>query len=509
MKKSLDKQDILRDVSFFSGSTYVSQAMFFIRGFLNARILGPSLYGLWSALNIILSYSSYVQLGSLNAMNREIPYQKGRRSKEGMDNTRNVTFTICLVMNMIFSFILMVIALFSWKRFSLNESLGFITIALLSFTFSIYEFYRTSLIAVKDFRLISKANVIFSILSVLLTIVMVPPLKIYGVYIIAVMIPLSSLAYLWFKNSYNLKLDFNLREGLRLIRIGFPLMSIDFLEGSVTSIAGILVLVFLGKTNLAYFSVAILAGRFLMYFPNSIGRTFEPHIYQRYGETHKISALKKYLFKPTLVMALLFPVVAAFYYTGVSFFIRHLLPKYTISIYPLFIILIARFFVSFSPTASVFITAMNKQTFLVPVYICGIVIVFLSGIAFVHMGFGITAIAFALLLAFFFTGSVVFIYALNHYIENGFRSLIYLCRLYLPMLYMVVVIFFNETIISSSSGLFPDLSKLLIKIVVLSIFSAPLVYLANDKTDIASEFIRLLKMRRRRLKRVSLRIREA
>ena len=101
-KRSLDRKNVIRDASFFSGSTYLSQAMFFIRGFLNARILGPGLYGLWSALNIILNYGSYMHLGSLNAMNREIPYQNGRHSPEGMDKVRNTTFTTLLVMNLLF-----------------------------------------------------------------------------------------------------------------------------------------------------------------------------------------------------------------------------------------------------------------------------------------------------------------------------------------------------------------------------------------------------------------------
>ena len=112
MLKSVNKRGILRDASFFSGSVYISQAMFFIRGFLNARILGPGLYGLWSALNIILSYSLYVHMGSLNAMNREIPYQKGRDALEDMNKARNVAFTINLIMSGMFSVILIVIALF-------------------------------------------------------------------------------------------------------------------------------------------------------------------------------------------------------------------------------------------------------------------------------------------------------------------------------------------------------------------------------------------------------------
>jgi len=496
MKKSLDRENIIRDVSIFSGGTYVSQAMFFIRGFLNAKILGPALYGLWSALNIISSYASYVQLGSLNAMNREIPYQNGRRSTQGMDKARNVTFTICLVMNLIFSSVLIIVALLLWNRLSLNEAVGLITIGILSLTFSIYEFYRTSLIAVKRFLLISKANVAFSFLSVILTLLFVPALKIYGVYIVGVTIPLLGFLYLWFKHPYRLRLDFDLKETSRLIKIGFPLVSIDFLESVTTSIAGMMVLFLLGKVNMGYYAVAMLAGRFLMYFPNSINRTFEPHIYQRYGETYDITTLEKYLFKPALVMAFLFPVILAFYYTGTTFFIRHFLSKYTASIYPFFIILVARFFVSFSPTSPIFITAINKQRFLIPVFLAGIAIMAAAGLVFINMGFGMAAVAFALSLSFFFTGSVIFVYSINHYIKSKFKCLGYLFSLYVPLVYMVTALFFVEMLVPNSLDLFSDTLRLGIRLIILSILSLPLIYLANNKTGIVSDMLSFLKLKK-------------
>lgn len=493
MKSSSDRKNIVRDVSFFSGGTYISQGMFFIRGVLNAKILGPALYGLWSALNIILSYSSYAQLGALNAMNREIPYQNGRRSKEGMTKVRDVTFTVSLVMNVIFSSVLIIIGLSLWKRIALNEAIGFLTIGCLSLTFSVYEFYRTSLIAVKKFLLITKANIVFSILSVVLTLVLVPKLKIYGVYIVAIVVPLGGFLYLGFNEPYRLRLDFDFKEAFRLIKIGLPLVSIDFLESVTTSIAGMMVLFLLGKVNMGYYAVAMLAARFLMYFPNSINRTFEPHIYQRYGETHDIKALEKYLFKPTLVMAFLFPVLCAFYYTGVAFFIRHFLSQYNASIYPFFIILVARFFMSFSPTSPIFLTAINKQRLLIPVYLGGIAIIATLTPIFINMGFGIMAVAISLLISFFFTGSVIFLYAVNHYRENRFECLRYLFGLCAPIIYMAFAVVFIELTVSSSSGLFSDSLRLAMKWGALAILSAPLVYIADARTGIVSEMLGLRK----------------
>lgn len=492
MLKPVDKKGIIKDASFFSGSVYISQAMFFIRGFLNARILGPGLYGLWSALNIILSYSLYVHMGSLNAMNREIPYQKGRDALEGMDKTRNAAFTVNLVMSGMFSAILIVIALFLSGKISKAESIGLITVSLLAFISAIYEFFQTSLISFKRFMVVSKGNVIFAVLSVILTLWLLPLFGIYGVYIVAVLIPLFNLAYLWFKEKYNPRLDFDFKEMRRLIKIGFPMMSIDFLETTITNIVGIIVLGMLGNVNFAYYSVSMLAARFMMYFPKSINRAFEPHMYQKYGETGRIIDLKKYLIKPMQAMTLIFPVLIAGCYILVGFFIRHFLPKYSLAMYPLFIILVSRFFVSFSPTSIAFITALNKQKFLIPVYVLGIAIGAGSSFVFIKLGFGTVGAAMGLLLSCFFIGSVMFLYAIDEYTKNFLKTIGYLVVSCVPLLYTVSVVMFNEVIIKSRQDLPSDIFMVILKLGSLLILSFPLICIANKKTGIVTDIFKRL-----------------
>ncbi|MFC1620943.1 lipopolysaccharide biosynthesis protein [Candidatus Omnitrophota bacterium] len=494
--RELDRKNVIRDTSFFSGSVYVSQAMFFIRGFLNAKILGPELYGVWSFLNIVLRYSVFAHLGAFNAMAREIPYENGKRSNKGMDKVRNVVFTFSLCTISIFALGVIIAAVLLWKKLLIYEAVGLIVIAVLAISMALYEFFQTSLIGIRRFVLISKANVMFSILSVLLTLLFVPRLKIYGVYIVALAIPILTVVYLYVKEDFKVKLCLDFKELYRLLKIGFPIMSSCFLQGTITNVAGIMTLSFLGKTNMGYYSVAALAGNFLMYFPMSIHRSFEPHIYQRYGETHDINSLKKYLFKPMLVMSILFPVVLAFYYTGVSFFIRHFLSKYSAAIYPFSVILIARFFLAFSPTSIALITVLNKQRFLVPVYLSGIAVVFVSTLVFINQGFGILAIALGLLLAFFFIGTVTFIYTIKQYVKSPLVCLGYLVSLSIPLVYMAAVIVFNKIMIPVSPEILPDIFVLAKRLLIVTGFSIPLIYIAHRKTGILRDIAGIIRRKR-------------
>ncbi len=499
-KKQLpNRENIVRDASIFSGGVYISQMLFFVRGFLNAKILGPGVYGLWSGLNIILNYSSYARLGSLNAMNREIPYQNGRCSEEDMDRTRNAAFTICLVTSFIFSFVLIIISFLLRQKISFSELAGFVTIALIAFILSIFEFYQTSVIALKKFTVITRANIGFAVLSVALTLAIVPRFNIYGVYIVAILIPLLTLVYLVLKEPCKVRMCLDFKEMFRLINIGLPLGAINFLDSSVINVPSIIVLALLGKVSLGYYSVAILATRFLTYFPNSIHRTFEPYIYQKYGQTNDILELKKYLFKPIQVMALLFPVVIGIYYTAVTFFVRHFLTKYIAAICPFFIISIGIFFMSFAPTSNAFITAMNKQKFLIPVYLGGIIIGSLSSLVLINTGYGVTAPALGLLFSFFFIGAVIFVYAVNHYIKNPVKCLAYLAGLCAPIIYITAIIFFSETLVPNAPGIFTDSLRLVSRTAILLIFSAPLIYIAENKTGIISDILRFLKIKRQKI----------
>jgi O-antigen/teichoic acid export membrane protein len=258
----------------------------------------------------------------------------------------------------------------------------------------------------------------------------------------------------------------------------------NFLGSTVTNVAGILILGFLGTANMGYFSIAILASKFLAYFPSSMQQAFEPHIYQKYGETNDILKLRKYLIKPAIAMSLLLPAVLALHYICASFFIRHFLPKYTASIHILLIVLLATFFDFFAPTTIPFITAMNKQRYIVPVYLIGILIVFSLGALFIKMGLGITGMACAFLLVSFFIGAVNFMYALGHYMKDGFKCLLYFMALCAPLCYMVIAIFLIDKLAPVSSDIYSDSMRLIERFGIWFIFSSPLILIASKKTGL-------------------------
>src|SRR4030067_2974615 len=69
--------EIIRDATALSVTLYFSQALYMVRGFIIAHVLGPSAYGVWSIFRIFLSSAPYFGLGVQQAMTREIPLSMG------------------------------------------------------------------------------------------------------------------------------------------------------------------------------------------------------------------------------------------------------------------------------------------------------------------------------------------------------------------------------------------------------------------------------------------------
>jgi hypothetical protein len=73
------KFQIIRDILSYSASGIVAQALGLIAGFWVARLLGPSDFGVWNAVSLVLVYGAYLELGALSAMGRDLPFYHGQR----------------------------------------------------------------------------------------------------------------------------------------------------------------------------------------------------------------------------------------------------------------------------------------------------------------------------------------------------------------------------------------------------------------------------------------------
>ena len=106
------KEELIKDVSVFSGSTILGKIILVVRGMITAKFLGPSMYGLWNGLSIILNYTAQLHLGTLNALNKEVPYYRVKGNLKKVDEIRNTTLSFEIVNGVIFGLALFAISFF-------------------------------------------------------------------------------------------------------------------------------------------------------------------------------------------------------------------------------------------------------------------------------------------------------------------------------------------------------------------------------------------------------------
>ena len=75
------------------GATQVIQA---ITGFVVARFLVPSEYGMWSLFAVVLFYCAQLHLGSINRMHKEVPFLLAAKDGQAAEQVTNFAFSLSM-----------------------------------------------------------------------------------------------------------------------------------------------------------------------------------------------------------------------------------------------------------------------------------------------------------------------------------------------------------------------------------------------------------------------------
>ena len=66
------ENSLLAHFSYYAAARYSTEFLFLLRGFILARVLGPTLFGIWTQLKMALIFLQFSQLGAHEAMMREV-----------------------------------------------------------------------------------------------------------------------------------------------------------------------------------------------------------------------------------------------------------------------------------------------------------------------------------------------------------------------------------------------------------------------------------------------------
>jgi len=174
------KRKIFQDVSYYSASSFAAQMIGVFGAILCRYFLGPVQMGMWSALQIVMSMSSYVTLGTTAAINVEMPYQIGKKDPGKAEIIKDIVF-VYLLSALTFCALAIIGYAFLMRNQLSNELFyGLILIAWIIVLQKMNNYFITLLRAHKDFKLAGKQMIFSAMLNLFLVALLTYRYKIYG-----------------------------------------------------------------------------------------------------------------------------------------------------------------------------------------------------------------------------------------------------------------------------------------------------------------------------------------
>lgn len=313
----------------FVGATILSAGIHFIYSIYVKSYVAPLEYGMYSTCMILQTYMSYLQLGSLNAFNRDYPQLIGAGKQEEARKYRNTVFSFLLTvyLSSLVIIIFGIMTIGNRKAADDRFTYGYILSAAITVVTIIENYGNYRCRIDKGFKYTSIVTMV-ELFSVPVGIILVPRMGYYAIYftsIIAMMIGIIS----YFKPSFS---DFNFSLDKPLIKMilvsGSPLLINGLIWTVVNSIDKFVILGFIGTEALGIYGIAQNAFSYMVLIPSAMSQLFYVKMGKEYGASGKVGMLTYSSMDYTAVLAGVTSVIAMVAYFFLPVLVDRFMPDY-------------------------------------------------------------------------------------------------------------------------------------------------------------------------------------
>jgi O-antigen/teichoic acid export membrane protein len=477
-----EKQAIVRDAVYYTGSSYICQLLGIITSVLIKWFLGPSLTGVWTALQVVLRYSTWSHLGIQSAAAREIPYFRGKGDEHEASSIRDTSFCFSLIMSCIAGAVIFIWSIIYGNKFPHHVVFGIRIISLIVVATAIYNFYLVALGGYKNFSFLSKLKIFNALITLILVVVLVPLFNIYGLFFAALFNVLLSIAYAVINTHYQIKFEIERARIFALLKIGVPLVFGGFAFTILMSIDKIMIIRMLGAEKLGFYTIATMGVTYAYTLPSNLNIVMFPRFQEKYSINDSVEDIKKYFLDIILVLSCMLPVLLGVLYFVVPVLVHYILPKFTPGIASFKILIIGCFFLSLTPTSTNFLITLNKQVRLAGITIITIFISILLNYYFIKVkGLGINGAAIGTCIGYFGYFTLLSVYSLAHFMK--YRDMLhYFMKPFVAFIYLVAAILLLEYEINIQQVFLEGL----VKSALLIIITLPILIWGNKKFGFSS-----------------------
>lgn len=392
----------------FASASVLTQLLSVVSAILIRRFLGTWQMGLWSLIQLILSYTEYLGLGANNTIVREIPYHRGAQDNAKANRLKNLVVSLVMLLTIFGALGLIIFVIFC--RHHLGQHLPFVLLCVAGLM--VLQRFNNLLIEIcrahKVFSVLSRQMFYSALLNLALILFFVANFKIYGLLLAIVLSMLFNIFYLMKNYPFYLHWEFQQHEISGLVAYGFPLMSLRFLESILSTLDRFLITRFLGLDSLGIYSIAIMSATYLDSIPNAIGVVMIPNLQEEYGSHRDMKLLKGSVDKWFLAYCYIMPILIISGAVLIPWLINWLLPKFCEGLNAMRCLLFSVFFMTCGTPYYQFLIGVKKHFRIFPLTaFCLIVMAFMIFIA-IKLGWGLAGVASAVACGYFFQFTLIF-----------------------------------------------------------------------------------------------------
>lgn len=410
------REKIIKDTVMYSVANYIAMGIGIVLSIVTKCILGTLGAGYFAMIKVFTSYGAFSELGTRDAMLREVSQAVGAGKAEHAAKLRNTIFSFTLIASLVVVVVFLIIAVFFIKDSVMK--VGIFIAGFLVFATQLYNFSLTSMRVLKDVSHLS--------ITIIINIVGVAVFSILGAYwggVIGLVVGLILAAFISAFCAYRIcgmRLHFfwDSKEIWRLIKIGVPLVLFGYTFDTFLSADTIMIGKMIGYNQLGFYTIALMSVQQI----NSLGRFASiilfPHIQERYGQTNDLQDSKGLFLKSTMVLVNFLPVIIAIVFFGVPIVVHYFLPKFNPGLAAMRILVTAYYFVAVNEMSATILFTIDKLSRLIPIFCIMIFLAIGLNYLFIKAQGGIEGVALATTISYFCYFASIFYSAFQHLMKK-------------------------------------------------------------------------------------------
>ena len=404
------KKQIVKDTLVYTFANYVAMAIGIFVSVVTKAILGTVGAGYWAILKVFTSYGEYSDLGTRNAMIREIPRVIGAGKEIEARKTEDSAFAFTILAAMFSAVVIFLVA--QGTRDPLLKQGLWICTGLVIAT----QLYNFSLTALRTFKKVGSLSAVIVLNMIFVGAFSIAGVVWKGVLGMAAGVTLATsasacAAYIFGRMRF--RFAWNSAEILRLVKIGFPMVIISYALVTFLSLDTLMIAKMIGIRAAGFYTIGLMSVQQVGALARFSQIILLPHIQERYGQSGSLPETAAIMIRATRVLAHLVPLMIALVIFFVPVVVHYFLPKFTGGITSMKWLVMGYYFVAVNELSANAAFTADKQKQLIPFLGALIAVAAALNFFFIRFGFGIEGVAAATSLSYFLCFVVVFSFAFS------------------------------------------------------------------------------------------------